>query len=124
MSNEVTLMIKERDRKMWDRMRNLENSSSESIIKPQHNKIGGKHTYEVVTDIARANDQFDEFDIVMLSYMFKHIPRAGRKIYPGKTALQSKILDLKKTQEYLGAWIDNLETQTIDPVGLDDGRTD
>lgn len=107
MSNQVKLILKERD-----------------IIKPQHNKIGGKHTYEVVTDIARANDQFDEFDIVMLSYMFKHIPRAGRKIYPGKTALQSKILDLKKTQEYLGAWIDNLETQTIDPVGLDDGRTD
>lgn len=107
MSNQVKLILKERD-----------------IIKPQHNKIGGKHTYEVVTDIARANDQFDEFDIVMLSYMFKHIPRAGRKIYPGKTALQSKILDLKKTQEYLGAWIYNLETQTIDPVGLDDGRTD
>ena len=107
MSNQVKLILKERD-----------------IIKPQHNKIGGKHTYEVVTDIARANDQFDEFDIVMLSYMFKHIPRAGRKIYPGKTALQSKILDLKKTQEYLGAWIDNLETQTIDPVGLDDGRAD
>ena len=107
MSNQVKLILKERD-----------------IIKPQHNKIGGKHTYEVVTDIARANDQFDEFDIVMLSYMFKHIHRAGRKIYPGKTALQSKILDLKKTQEYLGAWIYNLETRTIDPVGLDDRRTD
>lgn len=82
---------------------------SDNIIKPNHNKIGKKHTYEVVTDIAEANPSFDEFDTVMLAYMFKHIPRAGRKLYPGKNELESKILDLKKTQEYLNAWINGLE---------------
>lgn len=93
---------------------------SDDLIKPNHNKVGGKDAWDTMVEIAKGNDAFDKSDIVFMTLMFKHIPRAGRKSYGGKNALVDKVTDLRKAKEYLSAWIDHIEGEIIkeEPVVL------
>ena len=82
---------------------------SEDLSNPMWNTAAGGHTWDMVSSIANGNNTYDKDDTIFLTYMMKHIVRAGIKPYENKTTLQSKIIDLDKARTYMNAWIDKLE---------------
>lgn len=79
------------------------------LSNPMWNTAAGGHTWDMVSSIANGNNTYDKDDTIFLTYMMKHIVRAGIKPYENKTTLQSKIIDLDKARTYMNAWIDKLE---------------
>jgi len=76
----------------------------EMVNNPSH--YGGKdNPYEVIKVIDAWDLDFN------LGNAIKYIPRAGEKLYPGKTKLESEIVDLKKSAWYLNHKIELLEAQ-------------
>ncbi len=77
---------------------------SELVNNPSH--YGGKdNPYEVIKVIDAWDLDFN------LGNAIKYIPRAGEKLYPGKTKLESEITDLKKSAWYLNHKIALLEAE-------------
>ena len=82
---------------------------SEDLSNPSWNKAAGGHTWDLVRGIANGNDAYIKDDVIFLTYMMKHIVRAGIKPYEGETLHASKLIDLRKAVTYLEAWVEVLE---------------
>ncbi len=82
------------------------------MTQKQHDVINAPSHY---TKFGEAYEPINVIEAWELNFQLgnavKYIPRAGEKLYEGKTALESKIIDLKKSRWYLDREISNLEAE-------------